>query len=168
MNRKSDYMLYIGTINIIILLLVIYLVFKDNLKELKRVKSLKKEVELVTTLTEKKKRDDIDLEKDKDLVLIDKYMEYVSEVINRYNKSRSKIVAQKTKQELLGKTIEIIPTFSKYVNLEFYYDPSDELFKGMNVRDLMMVLESSYKDYTHDNLECFNTILTVAQKLRDL
>lgn len=161
-------MIYLVIINTVTLLIVLYLLFKDNIKELKKKRSLKKEVELVTTLTEKKKRDDIDLEKDKDLVTMDKYMEYINEVLTKYNKSRSKIVAFKTKQQLLGNTISVLTTFSKYINIDFFYNPDDPLFKDLGTRDLMMILETAYKDYTHDNLECFNTILAVALKLRDV
>jgi len=160
-------MIYLIIINTITFLLVVYLLAQNKLKEVKARMNIKKEVEVVTTLAEKKLKDDIDLEKDKDLVLIDEYMKYLSSVIIKYNKSRSKRVAYTTRQELLAKTVSIVPIFSKYINIDYFYDPGDVTYKDVTDRDLMMMLESTYNDFTHDNLESFNNILSVVMRIRD-
>lgn len=164
---KGDYMEYLIIINTISLLLLIYILVQGKIKEIRSKKNIKKEVEVVTTLTEKKLKDDIDLEKDKDLVLIDEYMKFLKAVIEKYNSSRSKRIAYTTRQALLGRTVAIIPVFSKYISIDFFYDPEDATYKGVTDRDLMMMLESTYNDFTHDNLDCFNSILSVVMRLRD-
>ena len=145
-------MKYLLVIDIITLLLLVYMLLQNKIKEYRVKKNIKKEVEVVTTLTEKKMKDDIDLEKDKDLVTIDQYMEYINAVIERYNNSRNKRIAFRTKQELLSRTVKIIPLFTKYIDIDFFYDIDDPAYKGVTERDLMMMLESIYNDFTHSNL----------------
>ena len=149
------------------LLLVLYLVFSKEIKDFKSNRKIKKEVSAVTSLAEKKIKDDLDLERDKDLVLIDEYMSYISEVINKFNTSRSKKVSLNTRQILLSKTIQMIFIFDKYITIDFYYDPYDPTFKNLTDRELMELLESVYNDFTHNNLECFNNILSLVIRLRD-
>ena len=161
-------MKYLFIIDILTLLLVIYMLVQNKIKEYKVKRSLKKEVEVVTTLQEKKQKDDINLEKDKDLVIIDKYMKGISQVIEKYNASRNKKIAYSTRQSLLAKTVAIIPVFAKYITVDFYYNPDDPTFKGVTDRDLMMMMESIYNDFTHDNLGSFNNLLAVIMRLRDI
>ena len=161
-------MKYLYVIDTVTLLLIAYMLLQNKLKEYKVKKNIKKEVEVVTTLTEKKMKDDIDLEKDKDLVAFDEYMKYIKSVIDRYNNSRNKKIAFRTKQELLGRTVEILPLFNKYIDIDFFYDLDDPTYKGVTERDLMMMLESIYNDFTHNNLESFNNIVSVVMRLRDM
>ena len=149
------------------LLLVLYLVFSKEIKDFKSNRKIKKEVSAVTSLAEKKIKDDLDLERDKDLVLIDEYMSYISEVINKFNTSRSKKVSLNTRQILLNKTVQMISIFDKYITIDFYYDPYDSTFNNLTDRELMELLESVYNDFTHNNLECFNNILSLVIRLRD-
>ena len=154
-------------IEILILISVLYLIFEKKIHNHKVSKKIKEEREFATTMQEKKLKDDIDLEKDRDLVLIDDYMKDVKDILDRYNNSRSKKIAYTTRQKLLYATITMIPVFNKYIIIDFYYDPDDSYLKNMSDRDLMKMLESSYNDFTHDNLEGFNSILSIVLKLRD-
>ena len=87
--------------NAVELFLIIYLVFSKEIKDIKSKMKIRKEVAAVTSLTEKKLKDDMSLEKDKDFVIIDDYMKYLKEVMEKYDKSRSKKVAYATRQNLI-------------------------------------------------------------------
>ena len=153
--------------NIVELLLLTYVVFSSEIKGIRTKMKIKKEVAAVTSLTEKKMKDDLDLERDKDFVSIDEYMKYLKDVIEKFDKSRSKKIAYNTRQRLLNETIQIIPVFDKYIGIDYFYDPEDTTFKNMSDRELMELLESIYNDFTHDNLESFNSIISVVLRLRD-
>ena len=153
---------------IVELLLIIYLLVQNKVKELRTRKNLNKEVEAVTALTEKKKKEDMELEYDKDLVAIDSYMDYVKSIIDKYNGSRNKRVARNTRQKLLSETLKIMPLFAKYITVDFYYDGENEVLSKITEKELMAMLESAYNDFTHDNLESFNNMITLILKLRDL
>ena len=159
--------MYSIIVETLILLLVLYLILEKKLHNHKINKKLKEEREFTTTLQEKKLKDDIDLEKDRDLVLINDYMKDIKDILDKYNNSRSKKIAYATRQKLLYTTITMIPIFNKYIIIDFYYDPEDSYLKNMSDRDLMKMLESSYNDFTQDNLEGFNNILSIVLKLRD-
>ena len=152
---------------LIIFVLVLYMLLQKRIMELKIKRGMKREADLVDTLKEQKLRDDLDLEKDRDLVLVDEYTIFISDVINKYNNSRSKRIAYKTRQALLYKTIEILPIFCKYIDVFYTYDPDVDPFEGKTDKEVMMALESAYNDFTHDNLESFNTILPIVVRLRD-
>ena len=67
----------------------------------------------------------------------------------------------------LLKTIDIIPVASRHINLNYYYNLEDKEWYKLTDRDMMMLLESAYNDYTHENLDSLNSIFTAALRLRD-
>ena len=79
----------------------------------------------------------------------------------------NKKIALRTRQELLLKTIDIIPVASRHINLNYYYNLEDKEWYKLTDRDMMMLLESAYNDYTHENLDSLNSIFTAALRLRD-
>ena len=91
----------------------------------------------------------------------------LKEVLDSYNKSRSKKVALRTRQELLIRTINIIPVASRHIDLNYYYNLEDKEWYSLTDRDMFMLLESASNDYTHDNLDSLNSIFTAALRLRD-
>lgn len=159
--------MYSNIIITIVLVLVLYIILEKKLHNIKITKKIKEEREFTTTMQEKKLKDDIDLERDRDLGLIKDYMKDVKDILDRYNNSRSKKIAYTTRQRLLYITITMIPIFNKYIVIDFYYDPDDSYLKNMSDKDLMKMLESSYNDFTQENLEGFNNILSIVLKLRD-
>lgn len=94
-------------------------------------------------------------------------MEVIKNVLSDYNTSRRKDISLRTKQNLLYETFKVEPTISKYITLDYYYDLDDSEFTSLSDKDLMKMLESSYNDYTHDNLNSLNTIISVVLRLRD-
>ena len=68
---------------------------------------------------------------------------------------------------ILLKTIDIIPVASRHINLNYYYNLEDKEWYKLTDRDMMMLLESAYNDYTHENLDSLNSIFTAALRLRD-
>ena len=99
--------------------------------------------------------------------MIDEYVNYIKQTLENYNNSRSKKIALRTRQELLLKTIDIIPVASRHINLNYYYNLEDKEWYKLTDRDMMMLLESAYNDYTHENLDSLNSIFTAALRLRD-
>lgn len=127
----------------------------------------KKREEAVKVLMNKKMEDDLVLEKDKDINDIDIYIAFIKTVLDNYNNSRSKKISYRTRQTLLIETFKILPTISKYITLDYYYNLDDKEWYNLTDRDMMMLLESSYNDYTHDNLDSLNSIITAVLRLRD-
>lgn len=144
----------------------IELIFEKYKHNFKKFRKTRKE-EILKSLATKQKEDALVVEKDKDITMIDDYVEYVKSVLDSYNKSRSKKVALRTRQELLIRTINIIPVASRHIDLNYYYNLEDKEWYSLTDRDMFMLLESAYNDYTHDNLDSLNSIFTAALRLRD-
>ena len=153
----------LSIINCILAAAVLYF---SEIKEFFSKRKLHKEVNPITTLTEIKLKDDVYLERDKNLVQIDTYIEYVSSVIDKFNNSRNKRVALATKKQLLESTIKIIPIFTKFIDVTGESNLDVDLSK-CDLRELMGLLESTYNDFTHDNLDCINNIIAIVIKIRD-
>ena len=126
-----------------------------------------KQTDVVNTLATKKMEDDLILEKDKDITLIDNYMKMIQDFLFNYNKSRSKKIAYRTRQTLLIETIKLIPVFSKYITLNYYYNLDDKEWAELTDRDMVLLLETAYNDFTHDNLDSINSVITAVLRLRD-
>ena len=126
-----------------------------------------KKAEIIKSLATRQKEDELVVEKDKDITMIDEYVNYIKQTLENYNNSRSKKIALRTRQELLLKTIDIIPVASRHINLNYYYNLEDKEWYKLTDRDMMMLLESAYNDYTHENLDSLNSIFTAALRLRD-
>ena len=156
--------------DIIIIILFVIVHVELLLEKYKRVfKKFRKnkKAEIIKSLAIRQKEDELVVEKDKDITMIDEYVNYIKQTLDNYNNSRSKKIALRTRQELLLKTIDIIPVASRHINLNYYYNLEDKEWYKLTDRDMMMLLESAYNDYTHENLDSLNSIFTAALRLRD-
>ena len=156
--------------DIIIIILFVIVHIELLLEKYKRVfKKFRKnkKAEIIKSLVTRQKEDELVVEKDKDITMIDEYVNYIKQILENYNNSRSKKIALRTRQELLLKTIDIIPVASRHINLNYYYNLEDKEWYKLTDRDMMMLLESAYNDYTHENLDSLNSIFTAALRLRD-
>ena len=156
--------------DIIIIILFVIVHIELLLEKYKRVfKKFRKnkKAEIIKSLAIRQKEDELVVEKDKDITMIDEYVNYIKQTLENYNNSRSKKIALRTRQELLLKTIDIIPVASRHINLNYYYNLEDKEWYKLTDRDMMMLLESAYNDYTHENLDSLNSIFTAALRLRD-
>ena len=156
--------------DIIIIILFVIVHIELLLEKYKRVfKKFRKnkKAEINKSLATRQKEDELVVEKDKDITMIDEYVNYIKQTLENYNNSRSKKIALRTRQELLLKTIDIIPVASRHINLNYYYNLEDKEWYKLTDRDMMMLLESAYNDYTHENLDSLNSIFTAALRLRD-
>ena len=156
--------------DIIIIILFVIVHVELLLEKYKRVfkKFIKnKKAEIIKSLATRQKEDELVVEKDKDITMIDEYVNYIKQMLENYNNSRNKKIALRTRQELLLKTIDIIPVASRHINLNYYYNLEDKEWYKLTDRDMMMLLESAYNDYTHENLDSLNSIFTAALRLRD-
>lgn len=156
--------------DIIIIILFVIVHVELLLEKYKRVfKKFRKnkKAEIIKSLATRQKEDELVVEKDKDITMIDEYVNYIKQILENYNNSRSKKIALRTRQELLLKTIDIIPVASRHINLNYYYNLEDKEWYKLTDRDMMMLLESAYNDYTHENLDSLNSIFTAALRLRD-
>ena len=156
--------------DIIIIILFVIVHVELLLEQYKRVfKKFRKnkKAEIIKSLAIRQKEDELVVEKDKDITMIDEYVNYIKQTLENYNNSRSKKIALRTRQELLLKTIDIIPVASRHINLNYYYNLEDKEWYKLTDRDMMMLLESAYNDYTHENLDSVNSIFTAALRLRD-
>ena len=156
--------------DIIIIILFVIVHVELLLEKYKRVfKKFRKnkKAEIIKSLATKQKEDELVVEKDKDITMIDEYVNYIKQMLENYNNSRNKKIALRTRQELLLKTIDIIPVASRHINLNYYYNLEDKEWYKLTDRDMMMLLESAYNDYTHENLDSLNSIFTAALRLRD-
>ena len=156
--------------DIIIIILFVIVHVELLLEKYKRVfKKFRKnkKAEIIKSLATRQKEDELVVEKDKDIPMIDEYVNYIKQMLENYNNSRNKKIALRTRQELLLKTIDIIPVASRHINLNYYYNLEDKEWYKLTDRDMMMLLESAYNDYTHENLDSLNSIFTAALRLRD-
>lgn len=153
---------------IIILFVIVHveLLLEKYKRVFKKFRKNKKD-EIIKSLATRQKEDELVVEKDKDITMIDEYVNYIKQVLENYNNSRNKKIALRTRQELLLKTIDIIPVASRHINLNYYYNLEDKEWYKLTDRDMMMLLESAYNDYTHENLDSLNSIFTAALRLRD-
>lgn len=153
---------------IIILFMIVHveLLLEKYKRVFKKFRKNKK-AEIIKSLAIRQKEDELVVEKDKDITMIDEYVNYIKQTLENYNNSRSKKIALRTRQELLLKTIDIIPVASRHINLNYYYNLEDKEWYKLTDRDMMMLLESAYNDYTHENLDSLNSIFTAALRLRD-
>lgn len=153
---------------IIILFVIVHveLLLEKYKRVFKKFRKNKKD-EIIKSLATRQREDELVVEKDKDITMIDEYVNYIKQTLENYNNSRSKKIALRTRQELLLKTIDIIPVASRHINLNYYYNLEDKEWYKLTDRDMMMLLESAYNDYTHENLDSLNSIFTAALRLRD-
>ena len=144
----------------------IELIYERYRYKFKKFRKAKKE-DFLKSLVIKQKEDELVVEKDKDITMLDEYVNFIKSILENYASSRNKKISLRTRQELLIKTIEIIPIASRHITLSYYYNLDDKEWYKLTDRDMMMLLETAYNDYTHDNLDSLNSIFTAALRLRD-
>lgn len=153
---------------IISMFLVVHieLIYERYRYKFKKFKKAKKE-DFLKSLVIKQKEDELIVEKDKDIATLDEYVNFIKSILENYALSRNKKISLRTRQEILIKTIEVIPIASRHITLSYYYNLDDKEWYKLTDRDMMMLLETAYNDYTHDNLDSLNSIFTAALRLRD-
>ena len=130
--------------DIIIIILFVIVHVELLLEKYKRVfKKFRKnkKAEIIKSLATRQKEDELVVEKDKDITMIDEYVNYIKQMLENYNNSRNKKIALRTRQELLLKTIDIIPVASRHINLNYYYNLEDKEWYKLTDRDMMMLYE---------------------------
>ena len=150
-----------------IILMAIILVELVTIIIISRAKIDKKKENIVSVLTNIKKEDDFIIDREKDDILIDNYLSIVKDIISSYEKSRSKVIAFRTRRKLLYYTIMIIPTISKYTQIDIDYDVASKILPKRTDKDIMRLLVEAYNSFSKDALESFNDLLLCSLLLSD-
>lgn len=150
-----------------IILTAIILVELVTIIIISRAKIDKKKENIVSVLTNIKKEDDFIIDREKDDILIDNYLSVVKDIISSYEKSRSKVIAFRTRRKLLYYTIMIIPTISKYTQIDIDYDVASKILPKRADKDIMRLLVEAYNSFSKDALESFNDLLLCSLLLSD-
>ena len=150
-----------------IILTAIILVELVTIIIISRVKIDKKKENIVSVLTSIKKEDDFIIDREKDDILIDNYLYIVKDIISSYEKSRSKVIAFRTRRKLLYYTIMIIPVISKYTQIDIDYDIASKILPKRADKDIMRLLVEAYNSFSKDALESFNDLLLCSLLLSD-
>lgn len=150
-----------------IILIAIILVELITIIIISRVKIDKKKENIVSVLTNIKKEDDFIIDREKDDILIDNYLSIVKDIISSYEKSRSKVIAFRTRRKLLYYTIMIIPVISKYTQIDIDYDVASKILPKRADKDIMRLLVEAYNSFSKDALESFNDLLLCSLLLSD-
>ena len=150
-----------------IILIAIILVELVTIIIISRAKIDKKKENIVSVLTNIKKEDDFIIDREKDDILIDNYLSIVKDIISSYEKSRSKVIAFRTRRKLLYYTIMIIPVISKYTQIDIDYDVASKILPKRADKDIMRLLVEAYNSFSKDALESFNDLLLCSLLLSD-
>lgn len=150
-----------------IILTAIILVELVTIIIISRAKIDKKKENIVSVLTNIKKEDDFIIDREKDDILIDNYLFIVKDIISSYEKSRSKVIAFRTRRKLLYYTIMIIPIISKYTQIDIEYDIASKILPKRTDKDIMRLLIEAYNSFSKDALESFNDLLLCSLLLSD-
>ena len=150
-----------------IILTAIILVELVTIIIISRAKIDKKKENIVSVLTNIKKEDDFIIDREKDDILIDNYLSVVKDIISSYEKSRSKVIAFRTRRKLLYYTIMIIPIISKYTQIDIEYDIASKILPKRTDKDIMRLLIEAYNSFSKDALESFNDLLLCSLLLSD-
>ena len=150
-----------------IILTAIILVELVTIIIISRAKIDKKKENIVSVLTNIKKEDDFIIDREKDDILIDNYLSIVKDIISSYEKSRSKVIAFRTRRKLLYYTIMIIPIISKYTQIDIEYDIASKILPKRTDKDIMRLLIEAYNSFSKDALESFNDLLLCSLLLSD-
>ncbi len=134
----------------------IYIVRYKNNKKKKKSDVVS---DLATELIKIKKENDFGAVKEKDVILIDDYLNTVKEILSVYESSRNKIVSYRTRRKLLYNTILIIPIISKYTNIYFDYDTTSKILSKKSDKDIMTLLLEAYNSFSLDLIFSLNKIV---------
>jgi hypothetical protein len=153
------------SLTIINTLLIFYILVSDKLKELHNKKKVNVNISAISTLAEQKEKDDQQIEQTKEMTQIDEYMNYLRDFIE-VSRSKKRLNSI-DKQNILCRTVQAVPLFSKYIEIDAFFNV-EEIPQKPKEKDLLNMLESSYNDFTKDNLEGFNMILSIVMILRGI
>lgn len=152
-------------VNIVFLLIITtqtYLLIR-----FKKARDIRKSENIVDVLTSIKREDDYVLDRERDDLALDEYLKDVKSIIDNYDKSRSKMIAFRTRRALLYKTIMIIQVISKYTTIDVEYDIDSKILPKRSDKDIMRLLVESYNNFSKDAPETFNDLLLCALLLSD-
>ena len=125
---------------------------------MKLFKRRSKSTSVVDELMKIQENIDFDINQEKDSLRINEYLKELKLVLDRYDSIRSRIVSTKIKRELLLSTIDIIPVFSKYVDVIIDRDKYKEK-SNLDNKEIMRLLKENYNSYSSVSLDVFNDTL---------
>lgn len=125
---------------------------------MKLFKRRSKSTSVVDELMKIQENIDFDINQEKDSLRINEYLKELKLVLDRYDSVRSRIVSTKIKRELLLSTIDIIPIFSKYVDVIIDRDKYKEK-SNLDNKEIMRLLRENYNSYSSVSLNVFNDTL---------
>ena len=125
---------------------------------MKLFKRRSKSTSVVDELMKIQENIDFDINQEKDSLRINEYLKELKLVLDRYDSIRSRIVSTKIKRELLLSTIDIIPVFSKYVDVIIDRDKYKEK-SNLDNKEIMKLLKENYNSYSSVYLDVFNDTL---------
>lgn len=125
---------------------------------MKLFKRRSKSTNVVDELMKIQENIDFDINQEKDSLRINEYLKELKLVLDRYDSIRSRIVSTKIKRELLLSTIDIIPVFSKYVDVIIDRDKYKEK-SNLDNKEIMKLLKENYNSYSSVSLDVFNDTL---------
>lgn len=125
---------------------------------MKLFKRRSKSTSVVDELMKIQENIDFDINQEKDSLRINEYLKELKLVLDRYDSIRSRIVSTKIKRELLLSTIDIIPVFSKYVDVIIDRDKYKEK-SNLDNKEIMKLLKENYNSYSSVSLDVFNDTL---------
>ena len=125
---------------------------------MKLFKRKSKSTSVVDELMKIQENIDFDINQEKDSLRINEYLKELKSVLDRYDSIRSRIVSTKIKRELLLSTIDIIPVFSKYVDVIIDRDKYKEK-SNLDNKEIMRLLRENYNSYSSVSLNVFNDTL---------
>lgn len=125
---------------------------------MKLFKRKSKSTNVVDELMKIQENIDFDISQEKDSLRINEYLKELKSVLDRYDSIRSRIVSTKIKRELLLSTIDIIPVFSKYIDVTIDKDKYKEE-SNLDNKEIMKLLKENYNSYSNVSLDVFNDTL---------
>lgn len=125
---------------------------------MKLFKRKSKSTNVVDELMKIQENIDFDISQEKDSLRINEYLKELKSVLDRYDSVRSRIVSTKIKRELLLSTIDIIPVFSKYIDVTIDKDKYKEE-SNLDNKEIMRLLKENYNSYSNVSLDVFNDTL---------
>lgn len=125
---------------------------------MKLFKRKSKSTNVVDELMKIQENIDFDISQEKDSLRINEYLKELKSVLDRYDSIRSRVVSTKIKRELLLSTIDIIPVFSKYIDVIIDRDKYKEE-SNLDNKEIMRLLKENYNSYSNVSLDVFNDTL---------
>ena len=123
--------------------------------------------DVITELVKIKDRNDLEIDKEHDDLVINNYLDIIKDILNKYDNSRSKQVAYRTRRILLYNLILVLPTMAKYTEINFEYDITSKIPLKRSDKDIMRLLKETYNSYSEESPEVFNDFILCTLLLND-